>query len=397
MAENKVDPIIDDTKVEGKIVSRGAATPVQFNLGGQKKEEDAGSGGAAAGGNENETSQAKAEIEAKELLEKNKLLELSDDQLKELLKGKGIEIDDKGFEGLREKLKPQPAALAPEEIEKKKLADEAAFEKRMLDLYQAGGGKVEDYVALKQIASADLKELSRSEAAREMREAGFSEEQIAAEISVRYYQIKLEELEKGEDETDEDFANRKKFIEKKIAFGSKKLDSKSSYIKKQAEDALSTLRNAIKEQDLQKQEDAKHSQGVEEFFTKLPRKLTFELGKATDGTVLSPFEETVPEEVITEVMSTLKDSEALNKFLYNEDKSLNLTNLSQLMIRNKLLEKALTTAHDKGGTRQVEIFEKMFPGRVAKDIGVGGKTGGTDQKRPGVLVSRGKSEPVARQ
>lgn len=204
MEETKVAPQSDakpeDKKVAtaGNIVSRGPATSATFmNNGAFATTNDggAGNGAAAAAADTKETAEEKTAREEKETLlknetpeqktvrefaEKNKPPELTDDQFKELLKGRGIELDDKGIDGLKEKLKPATAAIAPEEIEKQKAAAETAFEKRMLDYFIANGGTPENFVALKQVAAADLKALSESEAAREMRGAGFTEDQIKA-------------------------------------------------------------------------------------------------------------------------------------------------------------------------------------------------------------------------
>jgi hypothetical protein len=95
-------------------------------------------------------------------------------------------------------------------------------------------------------------------------------------------------------------------------------------------------------------------------------------------------------------MGTLKDPGKLKQFLYNTDNSLNLDNLSKVMLENNYLKEALKEVFSQGGTRQVEAFEKIFPGRIAKEVGVGGATGGSGQGRKGVLVSRGEPEPVRR-
>lgn len=388
--------------VPGNIVSRGPSAPVQFTVPGQQQTSPADTGGeaggAAAGAAELTEEQKTAAAEA----EKNKLPELSDEQLKELLKGKGIELDDKGFEGLKEKLNPAAAAAAPEDVEAEKVKAEGAFEKRMLDFYIANGGTAEQFVAFKQVAATDLKALSESQIRSELKEANFTDEEITAVMVERYYQINPEELVRDEDkETEEEFLKRKSQIEKKIAFGSKKLETKGSYTKKQAEGALNTLREAVKLEDLQKEEESKHSKRVEEFFTKLPRKIKFELGKAGEnGPDLPPIEYEINDADIASVHDVLKDPVKRKQFLYNEDNSLNLDNVASVMLRNKYLESALKDAYlkgdDLGSKREVEKFEKVFPGRTAKDIGVGGATGGNQNARKGHIVSRGAPEPVRR-
>lgn len=396
MAEIKdAPPVVAPTedKTPGKIVSRGPVTPASVTAP-KPAEADAGAGEA-------ETLEAKATREAAELAAKNQPPEVTDEQLKELLKGKGIELDDKGFDGLKEKMKPVPAAAA-EPTAEEKLAAEAAFEKRMADFYVSQGGTLESFVAFKQVAAMDLKSLSESEIRRELKEANFTDDEIKAVMVERYYQINPAELVRDEEkETEEEFTKRKADTEKKIAYGSKKMETKGSYTKKTAESALSTLREAVKLQDLQAEEEVKHSTGVKEFFTKLPRKVTFQLGKTEDGLEeLPPVEYEIKDEHIADVQSVLMDPAKRKQFLYNEDNSLNLSNVASVMLKNKYLEDALKAtyidAEKRGSKKQVEIFEKTFPGRTAKDIGVGGATGSNGQGRKGHIVSRGAAEPVRR-
>lgn len=398
----------------GKVVSAGKSSPVVFNnkpadAGGEgeggkgdegliEKQKAAASGGAGDGTELTDEQKAEAEklknLTPEQLAaleaEKNKLPEVNDDQLKKLLESKGITLDDKGFEGLKEKLnKPAETAKSPEDIAKEKEAQESAFEKRMLDHFIANGGTAENFVALKKIASADLKELSESEIKRELKENGITdEEDIKAIILERYYQINPEELEQDEDESEEDFKKRKALIEKKIAFGTKDKESKSSHIKKQASDALAALQEAIKIQDSLVEDEAKLSSKVDELAPKLPRKMTFQLGKVNDQEI-APVEYDVTEDDIAEVVATLKDTGKRNNILYNKDGDLNLESVSTLLLKNKILESALKATYLEGGNRQIAIFEKTFPGRTAKDIGVGGTNGGNTGK-PGKIVSAGK-------
>lgn len=390
-----------DTKVPGNIVSAGKPSiatftkPAEQNDNGGAAAADAGAGAAGDGKKPELTDAEKAAaIEA----EKNKLPDLSDDQTNKLIsKALGIENFDGNIDAIKEKLKPAAAAQSPEDIEKEKKANEAAFDKRMLDHFIANGGSAENFVALKQVAAADLKALSESEIRRELKDNGFSDDDITTVLKERYYQINPEELTQGENETADEFEKRKALTEKKIAFGSKKLESKSSFIKKQAVDALGVLREAINFQDLQKAEEAKLSSKADELAKKLPRKLTFELGFLDDKNTkkIDPIEYDVSENDIAEVVDTLKDPEKRNKFLFNEDNSLNLDNVGAVMLRNKYLESALKASYLEGGNRQVSEFEKIFPGRIAKDIGVGGASGGGGGRK-GVIASAGKPQVVVR-
>lgn len=400
MADPIVAPQSGTQTSDAKITSAGKPTPVTFAIpgaGGANGNGNAGAGAAAATSELSEE-QKLAAAEA----EKNKLPEVNDDQLKAILKERGIELDDKGFDGLKEKLKPPPPAKDPEAIAKEKADAETAFEKRMLDHYTAHGGKVEDYVATKTIAAMDLKALSEAEIRKELMEAGFDGDEIALVIKERYYQINPEELVRDEDnETEEQFQKRKAFTEKKIAFGSKKSESKSVYTKKQAESALSALREAIQTEDQLKADEvateAKNSERVDDFFKKAQREVTIELGKTEDGKEdIAPVPFPVPEALITDVRDTLKDPQKRKQFLYNEDNSLNLDNVGAMMLENKYLKAALKDVYFAGGKRQVEAFEKIFPGRIAKDVGVGGQNGGGTGGRKGEVASAGKPQPAVR-
>lgn len=385
MSETTTSP---QTGTPGKIVSAGAPMPATIALPGETENKNAPAANEA--GAELTDEQKLAAAQAAEA-EKNKPLELSDDQLREILKGKGIELDDKGIDGLKEKLKPAAAAPTAEE----KSAAEAAQEKRLLDRYIAGGGTAEDYVALKQIANADLTKLSEAELVREMKKDGFDEADIAEMIKERFYQIKLDELEQGEDETPEDFEKRKAKIEKKIAFGSKEFGAKGSFIQEQAKSALSQLREAVQTEDLLVATEAKILSTVDEIVSKMPRKLTLSLGKVNDQEI-APIEFEVPKGVFDEVVETLKDKGKRNQILFNQDSSLNLDSIAQLLMRNKMLEAAVKTTYLEGGNRQVAEFEKRFPGRTAQSIGVGGPNGGQTTGRKGVVVSAGKPQPAGR-
>lgn len=378
-----------EVKTPGKIVSAGSPTKAVMNSAPVNLVED-------AGGTEltNEQKPATAQAEAgTELTDEqkaaaaaaNNLPELNDEQTNRIIaKALGIENFDGNIDAIKEKLKPATQALTDEQ----KAQADAAFEKRMLDHFLENKGTVEGFTALKQVAAADLTELSKQAITKELKDAGFDDNEISAVLVERYYQINPEELEIGDDETTAEFEKRKSDIVKKNAFGSKKLESRGSFIKKQAEDALGVLRESIKDMDLQKAEEASLSSKVDELATKLPRKLTFELGEANNQQI-APIQYDVSETDIADVVATLKDSEKRNQFLYNQDNSLNIDNIAQLMLKNKYLESALKVSYLEGGDRQVSEFEKTFPGRKAAEIGVGGVAQGSGGGRKGHIVARG--------
>lgn len=309
------------------------------------------------------------------------------EQVKAFFQKHGIEWDGKE-ETLKEKFKPVTAEPTAEE----KAAAEQALDKRMLDTFMKNGGTAEAYVQLKQIASADLKQLSVSEIKREMKEGGFDDTEIDLVLKERYYQLNPDELQKSDDETDEAFAKRKELAAKKVKYGTAKLETKATYVKKQAENILSGLRKAIDNQELLDKEETKFSSKVDEFVSKLPRKVTFQLGKVNDQEIL-PVDFDVKDEDIAPVVDTLKDPAKRNKFFFNEDNSLNLENVGSVMVRNAYLEKALKAVYREASDRQVDAFEKVFPGKSAKDIGVGGAAGRTTGRK-GHVVSAGQPVPA---
>jgi hypothetical protein len=309
--------------------------------------------------------------------------EISDEAIKAYFEKQGIAFDG-DINALKEKLKPA-AAPAAEPTAEEKAAQEIAIEQRVIANYIANGGTVEQYAALKSIVAADTLEFAMSEARRELRDAGFPEDHIDAIIAERYYQVSDEEIEQLEDESDKAFVKRKK------EYGSKKLEARSVNTKKQAEDVLKTLRQVVENENLLKQREEQFSSKIDEHLAKLPRKITFQLGEA-EGQVIPPIEFDVNESSVTEIANILKNPEERQKFFYNQDNSLNLENITNVMLRNKALEEAVKVSYHTGGTRQAEIFKKVFP-HSPKDLGVGGAQAGNPQK--GKFVGVGQPE-VAR-
>lgn len=382
-------------KTPGKIASAGQPVLATVNTPTEQVVNSGEAGaGAAAAGEELTEEQKAAAAQAGAGKDTDDLPELSDEQLKAIFAKKGIEGFDGNFETLKEKLKPAaPAGAGAEPTAEEKAAAELAFEKRMLDHFIENGGTPETFVQLKQIASTDLKSLSDAQIRIELKEAGFDEDEIKAVLVERYYQINPEELEQGEDESEEDFDKRKKQIEKKVAYGSKKLESKSTHIKKEAEQALNTLREAINLKDLLGKKETEISSKVDEVVSKIPRKLTFELGMVNDQQI-SPVEYNVSEDDVAQVAAVLKDPATRKQLLYNEDNSLNLDRISDLLLKEKMFESAIKAVYLEGGDRQVALVETVFPGVKARDIGVGGNSGSAKNGRKGHIVSAGQPTPA---
>lgn len=320
-----------------------------------------------------------------------KLPEVNDEQLKELLKGKGISFEN--FDELKTKL-TTPAA--PVELTAEQKAEsEKALDKRMLDHFIETGGTAEQFVALKQIAAMDLKELSVASIKKSMKEDGFSQDQIDAILKERYYQINPDELEKENDEeSDEDFNKRKEFIKKKVGFGSKKLENHGLPIKKDAEETLKSLRQEIESKDAADRKEKEFSSKVDEFSKTVPRKITLELGEVNQ-TKQAPVEYNVSEEDIAEVTNILRDKASRESHLFNKDGTLDLQKVFGMMLANKALATAAKASFIEGGNRQVEEIRKTFPGSPY-DLGVGGSKGASEKGKAGVggIVSAGKPERV---
>ena len=393
----------EPVKTPGKIVSAGAATqgtpafkqPAISDTNDavvedKTKNTDANAGAAPAAANAG-TNGANGVAPTKD-----DLPELSEEQLKKLFAAKGIEGFDGNFDTLKQKIEKADKPADVELTEEEKKAAAKAFDERMLGHYLKHGGKVEDYVALKTIASSDLKELSVKEIRDEMKKEKFDDDEIAVVLQERYYQLNPDELTKNPEEEDSDFEKRKELLKKKAAFGSKKLENHSAPIKNKAAEILAGIKSSVEAEILLEKQEAMFSSKVDEFAKKFPRKLTFELGEV-DGKKIDPVTYEVTEAAITEAVTLLKDPAKRQQYFFNSDNSLNLDNVAQVLIRNKFLESALKALYLEGGNRQVEYFEKVFPGRTAKDIGVGGKAGGTGTGQKGKIASFGQPEHVVRQ
>lgn len=391
-------------KKAGNIVSAGQPVRADMTLKNFIPGEnvDTNNNGGAA-----ETDEAKKIKEERELLLKNETPEakkvreeqelvatlsttLGESSIKEILKAKGIEFDG-NLDALKEKLKPAAAIKTAEEIEKEKTDADAAMEIRMVKFYLENGGTAEQFAALKAVANSDLKSLSVNTIKKEMKDEGFNDEQIEAILKERYYQLNPDELKMEADEEEPDFQKRKESLTKKVTYGSKKLENHAAPIKRQAEQALNDLRTAIKNLDLQKQDELQISSKVEEIGKTLPRKMTFDLGEV-NGKKIDPIDYVVTEADIAEVVGTLKDSAKRKQLLFNEDDSLNLSALADMKLRNKILETALKAVYLESGNRQVAAFEKVFPG-FAQQLGVGGNGKGNTGKA-GHIVSAGQPTPM---
>jgi hypothetical protein len=303
----------------------------------------------------------------------------------------GKPLTDEELKAEYEKRFPTQAALTDEEKQKQA----AAFEKRMLDLYVEGGGKIEEFSLLKQVASSDLTELSKSELTKELKAIGITDEaQIAAIQKERYYQLEQAEIDAIEDETE------KALAQKKFDYGKAKFESKGKQIKENAEDFLNNLKEAVNQKDFFTKRENEVSANVDEHFSKLEKKMTLQLGKI-DDIEIAPVEYEVPQDVIDKARARLNTTASRKELLFNKDGSINHTNLADLVLKAELFESgtAAKTAYLTGADREVEKFSKLFPYRSASALGTG--TSQQNNGSTGKVASVGKVQkgqrPVAQQ
>lgn len=285
----------------------------------------------------------------------------TDEQLREYFKTQGIEYE--GVEKLKEKLTvPQAQTqLTDEQIKTQELAKE----KRVVDKFVAGGGTVEQYVALKNVADADVKELSTNTLKKELKDAGFNDQEIDGIIKERYYQYAEEELDQFDEESDKAFAKRKK------EYGDKLLSNRSLPIKTQAANILKGIQDAINSEDLDAQNEEKISSKIEDDFKSLPRKLKIEIGVIGKDAV-PPVDYDVSEQDLAEVKAILKDPAQRQQLLLNPDGSWNITRITQALLKEKAFDSAAKISYLEAQTRNNAIWMEKFGARSPQEIGIGG-------------------------
>lgn len=307
--------------------------------------------------------------------------EFSEDQLKSYFEKQGIEYN--GMDELKKKLNTKAEPL--QETDEQKAAKEKSYEKRMVDLFTEGKGTVEQYAAIKSLANSDLKELSNNELRRELKEAKFTDNEINDILKESFFQYDDSELEQYEDETEREYLTRKR------EYGSKLLENRSLSIKQSAEKILSDLKSAVDSEDLQKQEEEQFSSKVDDYFSKAPRNITFELGTANNRKI-DPIDYEVAEKDLAEIKETLKDPAQRNNILFTEEGQLNLDSLATVLLHNKILKSALKAAYLTGETKMTELVEQTYGARTPYEVGVGGVPSKAGQA--GSVTQRGAPQRV---
>lgn len=305
--------------------------------------------------------------------------QISDEQMQAYLKSQ------LGFDGdisaLKQKLTPAPS----EEEVSAKQRDE---DKKLLDVFLKNGGTIEDFTHMKGLLSADDIEVGRKAALKELADDGFTPEQAEAKLKVRYFQKELNDLDREDFDSDEEFEAEKAALQKEIDFGKKKLVAKAKSIKQRIEEGFNGLRQVSANEELRVKKEAEFSSKVDEFASKLPRKITLDLGES-DGRKLDPIPYDVSEQAIAEVAETLKDASKRNELFFDKEGDINISTVAELMLRNKMLESAVKASYLTGETRQAQVIESIYPGRTAYQVGVGGAPHKKDTK-PGKLVKVGQ-------
>lgn len=316
--------------------------------------------------------------------------EFTEEQKTAFFKTLGIEY--KGDESLEE-VKQKLNYKAPvEQTEEEKKAILLAEEKEILDLFISGGGTPEQFVSIKNVMNADLKELSRSEKLAELTAAGFDKDEAEDILKERYYQNQLDGLEFDDDgiETKEEFELRKAKLEKKVAFFNSKLENSAAHAKTQAEQVYNNFKQLISDKKLQTQKEVEHAANAEAFLKTLPRKQTFELGQL-NGQPLAPVHIDVPESDISEVAEFIKSPAKIKQFLFNEDGSFNLANITDAFLSRQTKTTIARNSLLEGQTRQVNIFRQQFPHTTASSVGIGGAPQKNGNEK-GKLASMGKAQ-----
>lgn len=293
----------------------------------------------------------------------------TEEQKKAFFKTLGVEYTgESDIETIKNRLKPD--AVIP--TEEDKIRQQNAHEMKLLAKFTENGkNTTEQFNLIKTLANLPASEFSRKAAIDALVEAGVSKEEAEPMAKEMYYQIELNNLEPELEETDEEFAARKAKLEKKIALGAKLLESQNSHKQTAFKNILQSLNEAVEADELLAKQEVSILSKVDETLSKFARKKTFELGKVND-TDIPPIQYEVSDATITQVRDILKDPVKRNNFLFNQDGTLNIDNLTEVMVSNFELKGAVKAALLEGQSRQVALIQSVFPYDTPFSLGVGG-------------------------
>lgn len=326
-----------------------------------------GSGGTGDNGGGGQTAE---EIEAQKLLDeqaeaaKGKPI-VDENAMKEYFKANGIEWDG-DMEGLKNKMKPAQAQPTEEEIKQQA----AAHDKRLVDLFVKKGGTVDNFVAIKQLMTADPTEMSKTVLHKQLLDEGLDEESAIAVSKQMHLEQDLDNLEQGATETDEVFNARKEKLQKQIGVGAKVLANLGLPVIQNAKRTYEGLENELKQMDSDNASEAELSNKIDAHFKTLPREFSVEIGKINDKDV-EPVKVKLSEEDVTAVAEILKDKTKWDALVYDDKGQFNFTKIAEILLRNKALESAAGSSYKAGQTKQVEEFAKRFPARSANSVAPG--------------------------
>ena len=360
-----------ETKVPGNIVSAGKPQPANFNIDAFNFPENT------------DTTPAEQVIDKQEVVDTTtppaevKAPELTDDQLKEILKGKGISFDD--FDSLKKKLEtPAPVSTITEEEQRKIDFDN---EKKLFDIHTKRGGTVEQFAALKGLLSAEAKDLGVQKIITDLQKEGFSAEQAANIAKKMHLQITDEELEQIDDE------DEKALLKKERDFGSKKQENRGLYTKNTAKSYFDSLKAELQDMQTEKEKMEQHTAKAVDAIKNFQRNQTLELGEY-EGVQLGQVDFNVSDDVLNEVLDIVKDPEKLEQHLYTKEGDLNLDFLIPHLVNSIAREKNAKHSFLSGQTKAIDHMKSTF-GSTTPSLGSNAKPEG----QKGKIVGAGKPQP----
>lgn len=376
MAEVQDAPAGTENKVAGNIVSAGKPQSGVFPGAAQIADPAAPTGNEppAAVASDTETPEAKAAREAAAV--QNNQPHLTDDQLKEILKGKGITFDD--FDSLKKKVEYTPPAPALSEEEQKRIETET--ENKLYQLHVKRGGTPDQWAAFKGLIAADAKELGINKVKADLIKDGFTAEQAEKIATKMHFQLTDDELALIADE------DEKALLQKARDFGLKKQENRGLYTKNTAKSYFDSLKTELQELDTENKKMEQHTAKAVDAIKNFQRKQTLQLGER-EGVQLSPVEYDVQEETLNEVLEMVKDPVKFEQLLYTKEGDLNLDFLVPHLVNSVTREKAAKVAFFTGETNAINEFQAKF-GSTPPPIGGNGKQEG----QKGKIVAAGKPQ-----
>lgn len=362
--------IIMETKEAPKVASLGKPQPVELKLNG-------------GGTTQQETPQPKNEGEAGQTGAEETKPETKNgpsfEEIQAYMKGQGIEVSS------MDEIKAKFAPPAPEATEEEKKKKETDTENKMVAKFIAEGGTIEQYAALKNVLGMDDKELATTTALKELKDAGFSDDEAKEIIASRYYQLDVDGLKRDEDNEDEPtFEKRKAALQKKSTYGQNKLNGRSKMVKTNAETILNNLRKGVEADEAAVTREATFLANVDKSLSSFTRKMEIDLGKENDQQIV-PVQFEFTDDHIAAVKAILSDPAKRKQYYLNEDGTIDPEKAVQLVMKIEALTSIGRASFFEGRTRTVKDFQSRFPSNPHQ-LGVGGSKSKAD---PSKIVKAG--------